>query len=736
MPQRPAEILESAAQQNPAGQPSAESGLSVLSSLLEDLDEVSQSEASPRFNAERVHQNRLVQVRLGVASSLFLALRVKHPPTAAHSLRVALACSSWAMLLGLDDDLRDELEIAALLHDIGKIGIPDYVLTKPGKLSAEEAAIMNRHRLHAREILSACCASPEVLRIVWYAPGWFDGGRPDFDCKGSQLPLGSRILSIVDAFDAMTTDHIYRRAISRERALVELFEHAGTQFDPALVRSFHDFMHANRGKLALAVTRRWLHDLVKQPQGDFWRLARPEGAGDLSLVHSLFHEQLLENMHDSVIFLDADLTIRRWNRAIEVLSGIPGTRATNQPWDPAILQLRDESFKLVTVKNCPVIQAVRSGTIASCRLYMSDAKQDKVSIDAQITPVIDANGEVHGAILLLQDTSSRVSLEERVQTLHVKVTQDPLTRVANRAEFDRVHKEWVKQHLEKGTSYSMIICDLDHFKKINDTFGHQAGDDALVTFASILKKFCRATDLVARYGGEEFVVLCPECDNATATVRAEVIREALGARPHPMLDGKCVTASFGVTELQPGDTPETMLRRADRALLQAKDEGRNAVVQLGAGMSEEAPSAYRRTGWFAWLRSKPGQLLLSRKVITAVPLKLAVEKLRGFIADNKAEIIEITENRVTIGIDGRNDAMQRRSTDRPTPFLIELELREIVWNDASSHESSSQRTVVHVTIRPKRHRDRRRRECDERARRLLAGLKSYLMAQDYDRLGK
>jgi hypothetical protein len=117
-------------------------------------------------------------------------------------------------------------------------------------------------------------------------------------------------------------------------------------------------------------------------------------------------------------------------------------------------------------------------------------------------------------------------------------------------------------------------------------------------------------------------------------------------------------------------------------------------------------------------------------------LNLAVEKLRGFISDNKAEIIDISESRVTLGIDGKSDLLHRRSTDHPTAFLIELELREIIWDQPAVGESVSVRTVVHVTIRPKRHRDRRRRDSTERARRLLLGLKSYLMAQDYDHLGK
>ena len=286
-------------------------------------------------------------------------------------------------------------------------------------------------------------------------------------------------------------------------------------------------------------------------------------------------------------------------------------------------------------------------------------------------------------------------------------------------------------HLERGVPYSLIICDLDHFKKINDTYGHQAGDEALITFAALVKRFCRGSDLVARYGGEEFVVLCPDCDNATATARAEAVREALAAKPQPMLDGKCITASFGVTELQPGDTAETMLRRADRALLQAKSDGRNTVVQFGSGMDSQVPAFVRRRGWLSWLREPPGKLVLNRKVITPVPLRLVVEKLRGFIADNNAQVDQVSENRVVIDLDGLHDPLLRRSSDRPTPFLIELEFSE-TGADPHSHAVSRERTLVSVTIRPRRQRDRRQRDVDERARRLLASLKSYLMAQDYD----
>src|SRR5208283_291571 len=108
--------------------------------------------------------------------------------------------------------------------------------------------------------------------------------------------------------------------------------------------------------------------------------------------------------------------------------------------------------------------------------------------------------------------------------------------------------------------------------------------------AALLKGSCLPGDLVARYGGEEFVMLMADCDNATASRRADQIRLALSQVQQAKMNGKTVTASFGVTEIQPGDTADTMFRRADRALLIAKENGRNQVVQLGSGLNAKPES--------------------------------------------------------------------------------------------------------------------------------------------------
>ncbi|MGI8981443.1 MAG: diguanylate cyclase domain-containing protein [Pirellulaceae bacterium] len=703
---------------------SANARLAAVSALLDNAqDEV------PALTPETEFENRLVQVRLGMASSLFAALRAKHGPTASHSLRVAMGCSSWLMLQKIQGDPCDEIEVAALLHDIGKIGVPDSVLLKPGRLSADEHVSMEQQRKMGAEILRACCVSQNMLDIVLHSGGWFDGRREGQTLRGVEIPLGARMVAIVDAFDAMTTDQVYRRAMSRERALAELFEFAGTQFDPDLVKDFCTFISADQVQLSAAVARRWLSQLQGDSSNGLWHLS-PLPMAAAPLASTLFQEKLLESMHDAVIFVDDTLRITHWNRAAERLTGIGAGSVQQKHWTPSLLGLRDERQKLVSEAECPILAAIQSGEEAFRRFSLQARHDQRVQVDAHLVPVHGKGNSVHGAAMLLHDASQQITLEQRLKSLHEKATRDPLTHVANRAEFDRTQDQYVNAHLEKREPCSLIICDLDHFKKINDGFGHQAGDAVLINFAALLKRYCRPGDLVARYGGEEFVMLCADCNNATATQRADEIRQELEDTAQPALGGKNITSSFGVTELQEGDTPETMLRRADRALYQAKEHGRNRVVQLGAGITGAAEPP-RKASWFSWLFASPVEQLLEKTLVTAVPLNIVVEKLKGFIADHHAEVVPMDDRRVALKIDAGGPPNLRRTGDREVPFVIDLEFEEANASCEGRGQALA-RTLINVAIRPQRSRDRRQRDVLDRARQLLVSLKSYLVAQEQD----
>ena len=332
--------------------------------------------------------------------------------------------------------------------------------------------------------------------------------------------------------------------------------------------------------------------------------------------------------------------------------------------------------------------------------------------------------------------------------MHELATKDPLTQVANRAEFDRVLAMFVVMHLEQNRPCSMIMTDIDHFKTVNDTFGHQAGDEVLKFVARMLRNSCRAGDLVARYGGEEFVVLCTDCDNVAATRRAEEIRRNIAAHPHVVLRNESITVSCGVTEIQPGDTPATMLHRADRAMYMAKEQGRNSVVQLGTGFAptaSESPTADEPAPSFKSSESaKPVQpvthgdsddpaLVATAELLAWLPPAVGVRKLHGFAADHHAEIVLNTPGNLQLRIGIDPSPPLRSSTVRPLPLSIDLQLNEeSVPTDAASPcvRSAVSRTRVRVTIRAIETQPDRQIETGHTARRLIESLKAYLVAHD------
>ena len=714
---------------DPHAQPSAL--MSQLGTLLEELEQVSTfPSALPPVIAPET-DNQLVQVRLGIASSLYAALRLKHAATAGHGLRVALSCSAWALQKGLPQRERDGIEVAALLHDVGMIGVPDHVLLKPGPLDAQEVRLVEQSRAMSLDVLRCACAEPAILQIVEHVGAWYDGSKRGYRLAGGQLPLGSRMITIVEAFDAMTTDHVYRSAMSLERATSELFRFAGTQFDAKLVKQFVELHAGNQSHFRREVATRWLQSLDPETVNSYWELSVSSPAERLGDGEGAFSARLLDNMHDAVVFVDAGLRVMQWNHGAERLTGIAGTSVFQRHWLPSLLNMQNEKGHPLDEDDCPVICAIRSGVQSLRRLTIFGRTGRTVSVDTHAFPVADEQGTITGAILILHDASPEASLEERCQSLREKAITDPLTQVANRAELDRVHDAFVKAHRQQHVPCSLIVCDLDLFKQVNDKYGHQAGDEAIKALARLLKGFCRSGDLVARYGGEEFVVLCADCDNASAARRAEQIRKALSQTPLPGLDGRSVTASFGVTEIQPGDTAETMFRRADRALLKAKGDGRNRVVQLGVGADADAPAP--RRGFFSSARSCPA-VVLEQDLVTPVPIAMAVEKLRGFVADHLAKIVSLHGNRVRLQIDDRAGLMRRRG-DRSVSFSVELQFGEETLQNPESpdpHAIVGSRTRIHVTVSPRKNRDRRRADVGDRAREVLTSLRSYLMAAPAD----
>jgi diguanylate cyclase (GGDEF)-like protein len=207
---------------------------------------VAPTEAATREEALRLADKRMYAEKAGgrppagrqVADVLLRTLEERHPDLGQHVGGVADMAAAVARRLGLDDKEVERIAHAARLHDVGKVAIPDAILAKPEPLEPEEWEFMKRHTIIGERIISAAPSLTDVARLVrWSHERWDGSGYPD-ELAGEDIPLGARIVSACDAYDAMITDRPYKAAVDSERACAELRRCAGTQFDPAVVPAF------------------------------------------------------------------------------------------------------------------------------------------------------------------------------------------------------------------------------------------------------------------------------------------------------------------------------------------------------------------------------------------------------------------------------------------------------------------------------------------------------------------
>jgi diguanylate cyclase (GGDEF)-like protein len=176
--------------------------------------------------------------------------------------------------------------------------------------------------------------------------------------------------------------------------------------------------------------------------------------------------------------------------------------------------------------------------------------------------------------LKMEATERKAAIEE----LEMLAVTDPLTTLINRRKFNELLTYEIERNQRYQADLSLIMCDIDHFKLINDNFGHDVGDNALKIFSEEIKKNIREVDIFARWGGEEFMILMPNAKIKDANSKAEKLRKVIESINIKMVDS--FTASFGVTNFSKDDTIDTFIKRADEALYQAKEKGRNTVTAV------------------------------------------------------------------------------------------------------------------------------------------------------------
>jgi diguanylate cyclase (GGDEF)-like protein/PAS domain S-box-containing protein len=295
------------------------------------------------------------------------------------------------------------------------------------------------------------------------------------------------------------------------------------------------------------------------------------------LLDSDFYKRLLDQLHDAVVFVDTERTILYWNEAAERLTGFSPSEVIGRHCFDASLDPGDRFSCTLCHKECPLTQSIKQDCPVHERLFLRHKDGRRISVDARIMPVRKDDGTVLGSVEVFCDATSSVVVESAFRQIREAADRDPLTGLANRRYLDRMLAHHLENLDRSGQPFSVIMSDLDHFKQINDTWGHVIGDQALAQFAAVLQNQCRPVDLVARFGGEEFVVLLPGLTLETAVQIAERLRKCAVRATPEKLGERNLTASFGVTQAALGEPASQVLSRADTALYRAKSLGRDRV---------------------------------------------------------------------------------------------------------------------------------------------------------------
>ena len=654
--------------------------------------------------------------------SLVQALNNQSPEVIAHCIRVAALCSRWAAHRNWGPEQIELIEGLAILHDLS-FGL--------GSENEDGSANLSL------ECIDACGGSIELQQAFALYHHWLASSAEERTSMRTTEAV--RMLVLADVYDSLTCGDVLGESYTPKKTVQELHRSAGGAFDRALLQDFALFVLTHENSAIDPTPDYWLEllvALISELSPD--QKLQPILGQDVEHVddEEIFHRRLLDYMHQGVVMVDLDMRIFEWNRAAERLTGLMQIKTLDEIWRPGLIGLTDEDGKVIAPERCPLADSIVKGMQSLRRLKLKHRDGREMVIDAHFLPVKNHREQLCGATFMFADASQQAHLEKRVQTLHEKATRDGLTMVANRAELDRQMLEFVNPSSSTGMKGCLIITDIDRFKKVNDIYGHQAGDEALKLFAEVLRENARESDIVARYGGEEFVVLCRNCSLQDALKQAERMRMVLQSRPLACLKGTSLTASFGVTEVLPSDTCEVVIQRADEALFRAKESGRNRVLYTAVDgkpktVQVSQPTRKETASWLSWFSGQKEEPIISQEWLTSVPLNVVIEKMRGVVMDFQAEVLVVEESRVQFRVENQAIAELRRRSDRRQLFIVDVKLAEVDFQIGRG-SSPSKRTMLKLDILPNGRRDRRVTNHKEQVEILARTLQSYLVAQVVD----
>jgi len=585
-----------------------------------------------RIDDERRHVEEMADLHLATIEALALAIDAKDQTAQSHIRRVQVYATSIARGLGMSDTEIQGVKTAALLHDIGKLAVPEHILSKPGPLTQEEFQKIRVHPQVGAEIISAVpFPYPVAPLILSHHERWDGKGYPQ-GLKGEEIPLGARILSVVDYYDALTSDRPYHKAMTPEAALALLQQEASRALDPAVVQMFVKMsaeMEAVAGTIEAATPRR----LSLEPTNERGRPAvgfQPESTKsstvfeDIALAHREIYAlyEIAQTMGTSLGVADT-------------MALISSKLSNLVPFSACALFLFDEEADTLRCRFATGVEADLIGTMtvrAGQGLAGWVARNRRPLVNARPSAEFEAAGLAKSTTLQSALVAPLVFSDRFIGTLAVYSTQsdfytddhrrlldrvseqasavihnsivfeqtqedsltDPLTGLPNtRFMFMHLTRELARAERLKA-EVALLVMDLDNFKEINDNHGHHVGDRALREVATVLRSGIRPYDICVRYAGDEFIVVLSGCGADEAERKRvelqrtvdEVLFEARPGRRLPL----AISVGAAIYP-QDGDSYESLLATADSRMYRDKTRRKQRVqVQPAATGTDGLPA--------------------------------------------------------------------------------------------------------------------------------------------------
>ncbi len=567
-----------------------------------------------RIQDQQRHVAQVSDLHLATIEALALAIDAKDQTAQSHIRRVQVYAAGIARALGMPDNEIQGVKTAALLHDIGKLAVPEHILSKPGPLTQEEFQKIRIHPQVGAEIISGVPFPYPVAPLILSHHERWDGKGYPTGLKGEEIPLGARILSVVDYFDALMSERPYHKAMSLDAAMGLLHQESGKALDPRVVQTFIDMYAA-------------LADEAETSQEPSRKLTRvpthaPTAAPAVGLVDETSSSARTNVFQDIALAHREIYALYEIAQAMGSSLGVSDTMALISsklsnivPFSCCALFLYNEESetlrcRFATGVESEVIQQLTirnghglTGWVARNRRPLVNARpstdleaagvaSDRTSLNSALVCPLLFNERFIGTISVYHTepaiyTDDHRRLLDRIseqaaaviynsmvfeQTQEDSLT-DPLTALPNtRFMFMHLTRELARAERLKS-EVSLLVMDLDNFKEINDTYGHHVGDRALREVAGVLRNGIRPYDICVRYAGDEFIVVLSGCSGEEAERKRQELQRAVDglefeARPGKMLP---LAISVGASVFpHDGDSYETLLATADSRMYRDK----------------------------------------------------------------------------------------------------------------------------------------------------------------------